>query len=111
MENNFVITEEAAVKLLELGKNRADSHIRLRIKVEGGGCSGFKYYYDFDSSNNPGDFVFHGSGGVEVAIDDISMGFLKDSELHYVEELGSAGFEIKSPNFKAKCGCGSSFAI
>jgi iron-sulfur cluster insertion protein len=111
MENNFVITEGAAIKLLELGNNLANPHTKLRIRVEGGGCSGFKYYYDFDASTNPDDLVFHGSGGVEVLIDDISMTFLQDSALHYVEDLGSAGFEIKSPNFKAKCGCGSSFAI
>lgn len=111
MSDSFIITEEAAAKILELGHDPSGQMKRLRITVEGGGCSGFRYNYEFGCTLDSNDLVFHGKGGAEVIIDDLSITFLQESVLDYVEELGSAGFEIKNPQAKAKCGCGNSFAV
>ena len=82
----------------------------FRVSVHGGGCSGFQYKYEFVENKDARDHVF-GSEVAKVLIDDISLGLISNSTLDYVEDLGSAGFEIKNPNATARCGCGNSFAV
>lgn len=84
--------------------------IALRISVEGGGCSGFKYKYELTNEIKAGD-VINEKDGIKVVIDPISAPFLKKASIDYIEELGGAYFEIKNPNASSKCGCGSSFGI
>ena len=109
-QNTFEITESAARRIAYLFEQEGKSDLKFRITVLGGGCSGFQYKYDFDAKTAANDLVFI-KGTASVVIDDISIGFLTDSKLDYVEDLGSAGFEIKNPNATAKCGCGNSFSI
>ncbi len=109
-QNNFEITDNAAKRIAYLFEQESRTALFFRITVLGGGCSGFQYKYDFDTQTNDKDIVIE-KDGARVAIDDISIGFLKDSKIDYVEDLGSAGFEIKNPNATAKCGCGNSFSI
>ena len=80
---------------------------RLRVAVEGGGCSGFQYKLDFDTNPPAADDALFD----EVVVDATSLEYLKDSMLDYVESLGAASFEIKNPNATAKCGCGNSFSL
>ena len=110
MSNNFSITETAARRILELKKLESKDNLKLRITVNGGGCSGFKYQYSIEDQKSAADLEFS-LNGATVLIDDLSIEFLKDSVLDYSEDLGSAGFEIKNPNATAKCGCGNSFAV
>ena len=106
----FSLTPAAAIRILELGKLEKKEGVMLRITVLGGGCSGFKYQYMLADIINEDDLVFE-LNGAKVLLDKVSAPFLSDSQLDYVEDLGSAGFEIKNPNATAKCGCGNSFAI
>ncbi|WP_300545415.1 iron-sulfur cluster insertion protein ErpA [Maricaulis sp.] len=82
----------------------------LRVGVEGGGCSGFSYKFDLDSTVNADDMVIE-RDGAKVVIDEASLPFLEGSEIDYVDELIGASFQIHNPNATAACGCGTSFSI
>lgn len=109
-EYNFEITGNAAKRIAQLNEQDNKPAQMFRITVLGGGCSGFQYKYDFEEKVGDKDITFE-KDGVTVVIDDISIGFLENSKLDYVEDLGSASFEIKNPNATAKCGCGNSFSV
>ena len=82
----------------------------LRVSVEGGGCSGFSYKFDFDKVANADDVVLE-RDGAKVLIDEMSLEFLKGSEIDFTTELIGAAFKINNPNATAACGCGTSFSI
>jgi len=82
----------------------------LRVAVEGGGCSGFQYKFDFADAPNADDLVLE-RDGARVLIDEISVGFLEGSEIDYANELIGSAFRIHNPNAVAACGCGTSFSI
>ena len=81
----------------------------LRIFVQGGGCSGFQYGFTF-SDRQDGDEVV-GLEGFEVAIDPMSMPYLKDSVVDFVDGLQGTGFTVQNPNASGNCGCGQSFSV
>jgi len=82
----------------------------LRVAVEGGGCSGFQYKFDFADAPNEDDIVLERSGA-KIVIDEMSVEFLEGSEIDYARELIGSAFKIHNPNATAGCGCGTSFAI
>ena len=82
----------------------------LRVAVEGGGCSGFQYKFDFADSPNADDLVIE-RDGAKVVIDDMSLEFLGGSEIDYTNELIGSAFKIHNPNATAGCGCGTSFSV
>ena len=82
----------------------------LRVAVEGGGCSGFSYKFDFAESANADDLVITRDGAT-VVIDEMSLEFLSGSEIDYSNELIGSAFKIVNPNATANCGCGTSFSI
>jgi len=82
----------------------------LRVAVNGGGCSGFQYAFDFADAPNTDDLILE-LDGAKILIDEISQEFLKDSEIDYVHELIGSAFKIHNPNAKASCGCGTSFSL
>ncbi len=107
---DFFISDSAANRILHLLISEP-SGAKLRIAVDGGGCSGFQYSFEFDAdAANDNDKIFS-QNGAEVVIDEISLGFVTGSMINYVEDLGASYFEIKNPNSKSSCGCGNSFAV
>ncbi len=82
----------------------------LRVAVNGGGCSGFQYAFDFADAPNMDDLIIE-LDGARILIDEISQEFLKDSQIDYVQELIGSAFKIHNPNAKAACGCGTSFSM
>lgn len=82
----------------------------LRVSVEGGGCSGFSYKFDFDTSAKEDDLVIE-RDGAKVLIDEMSLEFLAGSEIDFTTELIGAAFKINNPNATAACGCGTSFSV
>ena len=107
----FTVTDNAAKRIAFLMQQEENPEaVFLRIEVQGGGCSGFQYNYDFDTTRKDDD-IFIEKQGARVAIDPTSLPFVEGSALDFVETLGSAAFEIKNPNATANCGCGNSFSI
>ena len=81
----------------------------LRLKVMGGGCSGFSYDLFFDQPQDV-DQVFE-SQGVRMVCDQMSLMYLAGTEVDYVESVQGSGFKFTNPNVKSTCGCGSSFSV
>lgn len=105
---NFTITKAAATRIAHL--QELENAPFFRVSVDGGGCSGFQYKFDFDSQQATDDLSFE-AHGVTVLVDDMSLGFLEGAQLDYVEELIGAYFKVENPNATASCGCGTSFSI
>lgn len=84
--------------------------VMLRVAVEGGGCSGFQYQFDLVDSVQPDDLKIECDGAAAL-VDEMSLAFLKGSEIDFIDELAGAEFKIRNPNAKSSCGCGVSFSI
>ena len=97
-------TEGAFQKLKEV------ADMPLRVSVEGGGCSGFKYNIDFDNNIDDEDFIIS-KDNLKILIDPVSLQFLNGSVIDYKIELVGSRFKIDNPNAVSSCGCGTSFAI
>ena len=82
----------------------------LRVAVNGGGCQGFSYDYSFDGARAEDDILVE-RDGARVLIDAVSVDYLKGSEIDWVDDLIGASFQIKNPNAKSACGCGTSFSL
>lgn len=110
MTQQFTISEAAIARIAHLlATEPTGTH--LRVAVEGGGCSGFQYKYDFEQATPANEDILFGSDKAPVVVDTTSLEFLDGSMLDYVENLGAASFEIKNPNAKSGCGCGNSFSV
>src|SRR5438105_15854873 len=82
----------------------------LGVGVVGGGCSGFSYSLQLDTSAGRMDKVFD-MDGLKVFVDATSIMYLNGCRVDYVETLEGAGFKFENPNVKSTCGCGSSFHV
>ncbi|MEE9171357.1 MAG: iron-sulfur cluster insertion protein ErpA [candidate division NC10 bacterium] len=101
------VSANAAAKLKDLLAKEGIEGQGLRVRVRGGGCSGYEYQLAFDTPRE-GDQVIE-QDGVKVVIDPKSLLFLAGSEIDFQDGLTGAGFAIKNPNSKSSCGCGQSF--
>jgi iron-sulfur cluster insertion protein len=108
----ITITEAATNKVISLLVAEEDPELKLRIFVEGGGCSGFQYGFTFDEEQNEEDFeISLGDTDHKLLVDSMSMQYLQEAEVDYTESLAGSQFAIRNPNAKTSCGCGSSFAV
>ena len=103
------ITDSAISKIQEVLKGQNKNF--FRIKVKGGGCSGFQYIFKTDSEYSEEKDNIYKLKEIDIVIDKKSLPFIKDSELDYKNELVGSSFSISNPNAKNSCGCGSSFSI
>jgi len=104
------LTESAKKKIIDILKEENDESLKLRVFVQGGGCSGFQYGFSIDNEQNEDDIVVN-FDNLDVLVDHISSQYLIDSEIDYSEELSGSSFNIKNPNAQTTCGCGSSFSV
>jgi len=109
MTTAVTISERAARRISEILKSEGDG-AKLRISVEGGGCSGFQYKFDIDRAQAEDDLVIARDAAV-VLVDPASVLFLAGSEVDFVDDLIGASFRVNNPNATASCGCGTSFSI
>ena len=105
----LVFTDSAADKVKQLVEEEGNPDLKLRVFVQGGGCSGFQYGFTFDEVVNDDDTPMT-KNGVTLLIDAMSLQYLMGAEIDYKEDLQGAQFVIKNPNATSTCGCGSSFS-
>ena len=105
----LVFTDSAADKVKQLVEEEGNPELKLRVFVQGGGCSGFQYGFTFDEIVNEDDTPMT-KNGVTLLIDAMSLQYLMGAEIDYKEDLQGAQFVIKNPNATSTCGCGSSFS-
>jgi iron-sulfur cluster insertion protein len=105
----IVFTDAAAEKVAQLIEEEGNPDLKLRVFVQGGGCSGFQYGFTFDEIVNDDDTTME-KNGVQLLIDAMSYQYLVGAEIDYKDDLEGAQFVIKNPNAQSTCGCGSSFS-
>ena len=110
MPDPLLFTDSAAAKVKELIDEEGNAELKLRVFVQGGGCSGFQYGFTFDEAVNDDDLQMV-KNGVTLLIDAMSLQYLTGAEIDYKEGLEGAQFVIKNPNAQTTCGCGSSFSV
>ena len=103
-------TSAAAAKVSQLVAEEGNADIKLRVFIQGGGCSGFQYGFEFDEAQNEDDFAIV-TDGVTLLVDPLSLQYLAGAIVDYSESLSGAQFVIRNPNAKTTCGCGSSFTV
>ena len=112
----ITVTEKAASEVKRIiseqqSNGGAPERIFLRMRVVGGGCSGFQHKLDLDPAINEKldeVFEFH---GVPMVVDKRSLMYLSDVTVDFHDDLNRRGFSISNPNAKSTCGCGSSFSM
>jgi len=102
-------TDSAAAKVKELIEEEDNQELKLRVFIQGGGCSGFQYGFTFEEDQQDGDTAVE-NGDVTLLVDPMSLQYLAGAKIDYKEDLEGARFIINNPNATTTCGCGSSFA-
>ena len=108
MPSPFVFTDAAADKVKQLIDEEGNPELKLRVFVQGGGCSGLQYGFEFDEAIQDGDTCVENQG-VKLLVDPMSVQYLTGAEIDYRDGLEGAQFVIRNPNATTTCGCGSSF--
>ncbi|MFM6853841.1 MAG: HesB/IscA family protein [Sphingopyxis sp.] len=103
------LTAAAAARVLFIG-NKLGQLPRLRLSVEGGGCSGFSYKFGMADTVEADDQTSQ-TDGATLVVDAISLDLLRGSMVDFVDSLGGSAFQVTNPNATAGCGCGSSFSV
>lgn len=115
MNNELLILSDNAVKKVhELMLEENNPNLKLRVFVQGGGCSGFSYGFTFDDITNEDDFIVTKeveNQQVNLLIDSMSATYLTGAHIDFVSDLNGEQFVIKNPNATTTCGCGSSFSV
>jgi iron-sulfur cluster assembly accessory protein len=109
-ETHEVTLSDRAAKRIARILSKEPSGTALRVSVSGGGCSGFQYGFDLDSTPGEDDVVIEKNGAL-VWIDQISLPYMDGSEIDFVDDLIGQSFQIRNPHATASCGCGTSFAM
>lgn len=110
------LTEKAASEVKRIiseqqASGNAPEKIYLRMRVVGGGCSGFQNKLDLDPVVNEKLDEVMEVHGVPVAVDKRSLMYLTDVTVDYHDDLNRRGFSISNPAAKTTCGCGSSYSM
>ena len=110
MGDSIVFTDSAVDKVADLIAEEGNPSLKLRVFVQGGGCSGFQYGFTFDEIANEDDTTLT-KRNVSLLIDAMSLQYLVGAEIDYKEDLQGSQFVIRNPNAQSTCGCGSSFLV
>ncbi|MEE9381108.1 MAG: iron-sulfur cluster insertion protein ErpA [Hyphomonadaceae bacterium] len=108
-DHQISLTSSAAKRINVILAKQADANM-LRVAVDGGGCSGFSYRFEFAEAVNEDDIVVE-LDGAQVVIDEMSVEFLTGSEIDFAQEVIGSAFKINNPNATSSCGCGTSFSV
>lgn len=108
----ITMTEKALDKVKEI--RSTDPELKgsegLRVRIIGGGCSGFSYDLHFEDEVTEMDQTFD-VNGIKIYVDMMSYQYVDGTEIDYVEGLHQSGFKFLNPTAKSTCGCGSSFSV
>ncbi|MBV1789716.1 iron-sulfur cluster assembly accessory protein [Marinobacterium sp. D7] len=103
------LTENAIGAVARFIENASKPVVGLRIRVDGGGCSGFQYGMKLEESAAEDDQVVE-VGGLKILVDPASQPLLDNVTVDFLDGLEGSGFKFENPNATQSCGCGKSFA-
>jgi iron-sulfur cluster insertion protein len=104
----ITVTDSAVAKIKDIIAEENNPSLKLRVFVQGGGCSGMQYGFTLDEEIGEDDWDLDFSG-VQILVDSMSGQYLQGAEIDYRDDIMGATFSIKNPNAQTTCGCGSSF--
>ena len=104
MKKKLNFTDQALKEINKIAVGKDKKYFRITVK--GGGCSGFKYNFGFDSRLNKDDVIFD-----KTIIDKASLDIISGSIVDYKKEMIGESFVISNPKATASCGCGLSFSV
>ena len=105
----ITITEPAEKQIESILAEENNPDLKIRMYVQGGGCSGFQYGFTMDELQNDEDFVVE-AGTAKVLVAAMSYQYLIGATLDFKDDLEGARFSISNPMAQSTCGCGSSFS-
>jgi len=113
---SILITERAKSEINRIveeqkNDNNNDKKQYLRVRVVGGGCSGFQYKLTMDEEVNEKLDELYEINEVSVIIDKRSMMYINGATIDYLDDMNERGFKVVNPIAKSTCGCGSSFNL
>ena len=106
------ISDEALATAMKMSDRKGEeySECGLRVKLEGGGCSGFQYNLSYDIWDD-NDVVFDVRDIFKLIVDKRSFLYVAGSQINYEDGLMGNGFVINNPKANSTCGCGESFSV
>ena len=104
----FDVSKSALKRIVEVSSKNKKKF--FRISIDGGGCQGFSYKFDFDDKISENDKVLD-YNEVKILIDSTSLGFVNDAKLDFVEDMIGSYFKVSNPKATSTCGCGISFSV
>lgn len=107
--HDIALTPAAAARVAAIAVRQNKPAI-LRLSVDGGGCSGFQYKFEFADAADADDTIAE-TNGVRLVVDSVSLDLVRGCAVDYVESLGGAAFKVENPNAASGCGCGASFSV
>ncbi len=110
MQTDLTISGDAVNRINELLAAKNNPDLMLRVYIQGGGCSGFQYGFQFDENPQQDDITLE-KKGITVLVDMLSLQYLTGAEIDYKDDIMGSRFLVNNPNASATCGCGSSFSI
>jgi iron-sulfur cluster insertion protein len=110
MQTDLKVSNNAVSRINELLETKNNPELMLRVFIQGGGCSGFQYGFQFDDNQQEDDISIE-HDGIKVLIDMLSLQYLSGAEIDYKDDLMGSRFLVNNPNASTTCGCGSSFSI
>ena len=105
----ITITEQATAKIKDILVEENNPSLKLRVFVQGGGCSGMQYGFTLDENQAEDDMNITYED-VSVLVDSLSWTYLQGSSIRYEDGPMGSSFAINNPNAQTTCGCGSSFS-
>ena len=104
----ITVTDSAVTRIRDILSEENNPSLKLRVFVQGGGCSGMQYGFTLDEDVGEDDWTLD-INGIQILVDSMSGQYLQGAEIDYRDDIMGATFSIKNPNAQTTCGCGSSF--
>ena len=110
MQTDLKISPDAVTRVRQLLASKDNPDVMLRVYIQGGGCSGFQYGFQFDEDAQEDDISIE-QDGIKILVDMLSLQYLGGAEIDYKDDIMGSRFLVNNPNASTTCGCGSSFSI
>jgi len=106
----ITLTDSAVKKIREIIAEEEDPNLKVRMFIQGGGCSGMQYGFTLEENGAQEDDFVVEKDGVEILVDALSSQYVQGAEVDWQETVQGSQFAIKNPNASTTFGCGSSFS-
>ncbi len=110
MQTDLTISTPAVQRVQQLLATKGNPELKLRVYIQGGGCSGFQYGFQLEQEQQEDDVAIEDQG-IQIVVDMLSLQYLSGAQIDFKDDLLGSRFLVNNPNATATCGCGSSFSI